>query len=136
MNAQIEEAFQRIFRRIEATIPERDTNKLTLYPISNPVEPYIPVAANKEPISGPAYTPGPRKLTIEEYQKRQKQHQGKTPPRPKQRKSRGGKRHRAAKQIKDFKRLIDIVESSEEKTKYAILLQKARKERYARKNHQ
>lgn len=117
---KIESSFQRIFKTIENHIPERNTKKLTLYPINKPVQQQIarPQTTQDET------TAGPRRITIEEYKQRQERRKQ---PIEERRSTRGGARARLSREVGKFKQLVVIASSPEEKRKYLQLLDRAKK---------
>lgn len=123
MTEEIDAAFNKIIKTIEAAhLPERNIDQLTLYPANKPVEPYIPRATTGIFSEIPKYIPGPQKLTIEEYRKRQNRKSNL----PKS--TRGGRRNRLQKEIIGYKKLLQIVTTETEKAKYNELIQRAKKE--------
>lgn len=114
----LDKAFEAIFKKLEKQV-ERNTANLTLYPAGVTIEPYVPSSKSNDNVI-PEYTPGPRKLSIEEYRtriERRKQSTATTEVKPK----RGGRRKKAARQLQYFKLQATLAKTKEEQKRYLQL---------------
>lgn len=121
--SELDERFSKLFKLAREHIPERRIEHLTLYPAGRQVEPYIPKPVLKQAEEAPKYTPGPRKLTLEEYlQRNKKPHQ-----QPKK-KNRGGRQKQLAKEAEYYKLRAAVAESEEEAKRFLELSSQKKKE--------